>query len=117
MKRFILVVVFIVLIITVFWLFNLQVSVGYVFINKNSDIWVIDMSDTEVEGKTKKELYVMLDERASESKGAFYKKPFINKVINTKFNEGQKVRIYWTGVVQQSAPGQINDTLIIMKIK
>lgn len=113
MKRVFLLLFLLVFTVSIIWFFNQSISEGYVITTSDSQVWVIDVNDAEIEGKTKKEIMTILETKASESKGAFYDIPFINNILNTKFEKGQKVKIYWTGFVLQSAPGQIKDTLFI----
>jgi hypothetical protein len=116
MKRVSVIAVLFIFIVSIIWFFNQSVSEGYVFSIDDSSVWVIEISNTEIEGKTKDEIFDILETKASESSGAFYNVPLINNALNTKFEKGKRVKIYWTGVVMQSAPGQVKDTLLIMKI-
>lgn len=114
MKKAVFGVVILLFIILIIWFFNQRVSEGYILSVDDSRIWVLPMSDTEVEGKTEAEIISILEAKSSKSPGTFYDISLINKVLNTDFEEGQKVRIYWTGYALESAPGQIKGTLLIL---
>lgn len=96
-------------------MFNQEVTEGYVFSSLESGMWVIELTPEETDGKNQEEILELLNEKADESDGAFYDLPFLNRISGTAYEEGKKVKIYWTGVVLQSAPAQIKDTLLILK--
>lgn len=98
------------------WFFNQHVTEGYIYSKDDSRIWVIELSDSETKENDRDEIMAVLKEKSSKQAGDFYDVPFVNKVLNTNFDNGQKVRIYWTGNVYASAPGQIEGTLLIVKI-
>jgi hypothetical protein len=118
MKKVSVITVLLILIVYIICVFNQSVSEGYVYSSRDdSKVWVIELSKTEIHGKTKEQILDLIETKATESRGIFYDVPLINKALNTSFEKGQKVKIYWTGVVMQSAPGKIKDTFLIMKIK
>lgn len=121
MKKKITLIIFMLIIIgTMSWL-SQKNSEGYVFgtIDSEDDtsLWVIELQPTDIEGKTQVEINEILEEKASESRGTFYKVPLINRITKKSFVKGDKVKIYWRGSVIQTAPGKVNKTNFIKKIK
>ena len=114
MKKVFLLIFLLAFTVSIIWLFNQRISEGYVISTSDSQVWVIDVDDAEIEGKTKEDKFIILETKASESKGSFNDVPFINNILNTKFIKGEKVKIFWTGTVLESAPGQVKDTLFII---
>lgn len=100
----------------VVWFQSQNVTEGYVYSARDSDLWIMELDAQEVEGKTKEEIVSLLEEISSESGGAFYDIPLVNRITGTDFEEGDKVKVYWSGWVMQSKPGKIKDTALIWKI-
>lgn len=121
MRKIIIFITFILVIFgAILWL-NQKSNEGYVFstINSKDDLslWVIELEPTEVNGKTQVEINEILEEKASASRGTFYRVPVINNITKKSFAKGDKVKIYWRGSVTQTSPSKVNKTTFIKKIK
>jgi hypothetical protein len=113
MKKKISVLIAIVLVIAAILFFTIQrTDIGYVMKVDDQQILVV----TELEYKKLEDKNI--DERSETfiSQGTFYDVPLINKMLKTDFKVGQKVKIYWSGGVLESAPGQVKGTSLIWKI-
>lgn len=116
MKKFIITLICILIVTFVSWFFSQETIEGYRIKTGDSEIWVIEstLSDKkpEIEGKTQAEI-----DEIYNLQGTYFHIPAINKIANTDFKLGQKIRIYWDGRVYTSAPGIVDDTVLIVKIK
>lgn len=100
---------------TFLWFQSQNVDEGYVYATREADLWIIELGPKEVEGKTEEEILLLLEEISSESGGAFYDIPLVNRITGTNFEEGDKVKVYWSGMVFQTQPAKIKDTTLIWK--
>ncbi len=108
MKKKISVLIVIVLLIAATLFFTMQrTDIGYVMKVDDQQILVV----TELEDQN-------INERSETfiPQGTFYDIPLINKMLKTDFKVGQKVKIYWSGGVLESAPGQVKGTSLIWKM-
>lgn len=117
-KMFLSLVTLFLLILAIFliWFTNLHVSEGYVYENEDSEVYVIDLEDSIANDMDAAELERELAVRASVESGNFVEIPFLNELIGTDFNKGDKVRIYWDGMLMPSAPGIIDGASLIVKL-
>jgi hypothetical protein len=104
------------------WRLSQDVDVGYVM-----DVWettngeprlhVVELPNGETKGKTREEILELIDEKSSEDPtlGASYSIPWINHTLKSKYEPGDRVRIYWSGWVNESDPPQIPGTSLILK--
>ncbi|GKW46908.1 DUF3221 domain-containing protein [Planococcus sp. NCCP-2050] len=96
--------------------FNTQESMeGYVYSTEDSSLWVIELGDEEInKGDSIPDL---LKAKASESEGVVFEEPLLNRVTgSSNFQEGDKVKIYWSGGAFQSAPSLVENTFFINKV-
>lgn len=116
-KRYIVLLTLIVIFLIggVVWFQSQNVDEGYVYMARDSDLWIMELDAQEVEGKSKEEIVLLLEEISSESGGAFYDIPLVNRITGADFEEGDKVKVYWSGWVMQSQPAKIKDTVLIWK--
>jgi len=116
------VIVVVIVLAIVFWRMSQNVDVGYVMeIRKTTDgeqrLHVVELPKDETKGKTQEEILELIDEKGSEDPtlGATYSIPWINRNLKSKYEPGDRVRIYWHGWVNQSDPPQIPGTSLILK--
>ncbi|MCH4828157.1 hypothetical protein [Planococcus halocryophilus] len=129
-------ILLLILLVFIIWFISLRSTTGYVYqemeLNPYGDlhtknIWVVELEPDETEGKTKAEIIEAVQEQADTSRfldegstdngspGTIYRIPLINRQIDTKFQIGDKVKIYWRGAVMESLPGQIDGTVLVIK--
>ena len=127
----------VVLLITIIWFFSLRTTTGYVVTELESNphgdllienIWVVELESDKTEGKTKTEIIEAVQEQADISRyleqadmndpgpGTIYRIPLINRELGTKFNIGDKVKVYWGGTVMESLPSPVDGTVLVIKI-
>ena len=100
----------------VLWLNTQETMEGYVQFSDESSIRVIEVTGAEI--RAEKDMIELLNSKALESEGIIFDKPFLNNVIGpSKFNEGDKVKVFWPGGAFQSAPALVKDTFFIMNVK
>lgn len=105
-----------------FWRLSQEVDTGYVMeIGNTTDgeqrLHVVELPKDETKGKTREEILELIDEKRSEDPtlGASYSIPWINHTLKSKYERGDRVRIYWHGWVNESDPPQIPGTSLILK--
>lgn len=99
------------------WFFNQEVDEGYVFAEADSSVWVVELASDDVDDKSQAEIIELIQEKADNSRGTVYDVPWMNRVAGTEFEKGDQVKIYWRGgMVFQSAPAQIKDTTLLIKV-
>lgn len=116
-KKLAIIILFLVLLLipATFW-FNAQnTDEGYVYTTVDTELWIIELNEEDVKGKNSEELLQLLEIKASESQGGFYNIPLINDVVNSDYKSGNKVKIYWNGIVHQTLPPRIDGTNLIIK--
>ena len=90
---------------------------GAVGAEEELSLLVINLEPEEVEGKPREELVELLDEKAGQASGTYYAVPWMNKLLGTTFEKGDRVKIFWTGTVMESQPGQVPGTNYIINFR
>lgn len=100
------------------WYVFQRVDDGYIakvaVSEEGSSLLIIGLDEVQTAGKTKEEMNRLLEVKSSQAAGAYYEIPWINKLLNTEFEEGDKVKVFWRGTVMESAPGQVDGTNLIV---
>lgn len=106
------------LIIVICWYLFQRVDDGYIAgtaaLEEESSLLIIELDEKQTAGKTKEEINQILHVQSTKARGTYYKIPWINKLLDTEFKVGDKVKIFWRGTVMESAPGQIDGTNLII---
>lgn len=112
----------VIVLVIIVWRLGQDVDVGYVMdIRETTDgeqrLHVIELPKDETKGKTREEILQLIDEKSSQDPtlGATYSIPWINHTLKSKYEPGDRVRIYWHGWVNESDPPQIPGTSLILK--
>ncbi|WP_088006865.1 hypothetical protein [Indiicoccus explosivorum] len=50
-------------------------------------------------------------------RGTYYTIPWLNRLTGTEFETGDLVKVYYTGNMAASAPGQVDGTNLILKLE
>lgn len=99
------------------WYVFQRVDDGYIakfaVSEEGSNLLVIELDEEQTAGKTKKELNRLLKVKSSQAAGTYYEIPWINNLLHTEFEKGDKVKIFWRGTVMESAPGKVDGTNLI----
>lgn len=90
---------------------------GAVGSEEELSLLVINLGPEEAEGKTRSELVALLDDKADQAGGTYYAVPWVNKQLGTTFEKGDRVKIFWTGTVMESKPGQVPGTNYIVNFR
>lgn len=111
-----------ILLVIVLWRLSQDVAVGYVMdiretIDGEPRLHMVELEKEETKGKTREEILQLIDEKSNEDPtlGASYSIPWINRSLKSGYEPGDRVRIYWSGLVNLSDPPQIPGTSLILK--
>jgi len=99
------------------WFFKYQDTIdGYVLSSGKQGIWIVESiglkSPPDLKGKSAKEIAEMY-----KFKGVTSELPLPNRMVHSRYKVGQKVRIYYTGGVYLTAPGDLDSPKLIIKLK
>lgn len=97
------------------WFMNLDVLEGYVFEEEDSELYVIDLKESEANTMDKVELDKVLVERAANGSGNIVIIPFVNDFTGTNFQKTDRVKVYFNGIMTASIPGIIDGATLIVK--
>lgn len=99
------------------YLESLSTEVGYVVSTREDSIRIIRESVLEeIESKQGKERMAYLDKKAEEPIGTVHDKKYLTVLLGTNFKKGDKVKAYWSGITEASAPGHAVNTVLIRKL-
>lgn len=101
------------------WYVFQRVDRGYVADMREMEggerLLIIELKEHETANKTKNEIQRLLEEKAAQAQGTYFSIPWVNEQLNTEFEKGDQVKVFWRGTVMESAPVQIDGTNLIIK--
>ncbi len=112
MKKIRRLLVFSIIVGIIYWFVHSKVDHGYVASASDGSVYVVELDNKMAHGRTKEEIAAIVNSEAYKMEGTYYYMPFINKILRTNFEPGEKVRVYWDGITQESLPPSAHASLI-----